>query len=86
MSKQVPNPPHPGKYIRDELKARDWTRFDLANKADLGYNEVCLIINQGYAVNAKRAIGTGKAFGTSPELWMNLQQAYDLWRAGYRDE
>ena len=30
------------------------------------------------------ALKLAKAFGTSPELWLNMQQEYDLWQARQR--
>ena len=33
-------------------------------------------------VSAEMALRLGKAFNTTPELWLNLQRNYDLWQAG----
>ncbi len=91
---QIPNPPHPGEYIRKELMERDWTQKHFAGLAKMSLTTVSEIINGRVRINVHRAIAIGKAFsckdcfglGTSPELWMNLQRDYDLWRAGYRKE
>lgn len=84
--KQVPNPDHPGWYLREELEERMWTKFHFADLTGMHHITVSWIIRGWAKINAKRAIAIGKAFGTGPEVWMKLQTAYDLWRAGYRSE
>ena len=39
------------------------------------------LVNEGGAVTPEMALRLSRAFGTSPQLWLNLQQAYDLWEA-----
>ncbi len=39
------------------------------------------VINGQHGVSPEMAIKLGKAFGTGPELWINLQSTYDLWHA-----
>lgn len=70
----------PGDYLRDELEARGWSQIDFAEiigKSPGLVNEIIV---------GKRSItpGTARAFaaalGTSPELWLNLESAYQLSR------
>jgi len=42
---------------------------------------VSKIVNERGAVSADMALRLSQAFGTTPELWLNLQQNYDLWHA-----
>ena len=39
------------------------------------------VIHGQHGVSPEMAIKLGKAFGTGPELWVNLQSTYDLWHA-----
>jgi len=39
------------------------------------------LINERGAVTPEMALRLARAFDTTPQLWLNLQQAYDLWRA-----
>jgi addiction module HigA family antidote len=39
------------------------------------------IINERGAITPDMALRLGRAFDTTPELWMNLQKSYDLWQA-----
>ena len=39
------------------------------------------VVNQRAGVSAELAIRLAAALGTSAEVWLNIQQAYDLWHA-----
>lgn len=65
----------PGEYIRDELDARGWTQADLAAIMERPLPTVNQIISGKKAITPETAIELGQAFGTSPELWMNLEWA-----------
>jgi HTH-type transcriptional regulator/antitoxin HigA len=43
------------------------------------------IINGRKRITAETALAIGAAFGTGPEVWINLQSAYDLYLAGEPD-
>ena len=42
------------------------------------------LVKEKSAVSAEMAIRLSKAFGSSPETWVGMQTAYDLWEAGKR--
>ena len=73
------NPPHPGLVLREYLG-------DLAVStaaAHLRVTRVTLsrVLNAKAGISAAMAIRLAAALGTTPELWMNMQSQYDLWRA-----
>ena len=72
---------HPGEYLRDELSARSWTQGDLAKIIDRPLGAVNEIINGKKRITAETAKAIGLALGTGPELWVNLQTAFDLFHA-----
>jgi antitoxin HigA-1 len=39
------------------------------------------VLAQRQSVTPEMALRLGKLFGNGPELWLNMQQAYDLWHA-----
>ena len=39
------------------------------------------VLNGKAGISAAIAIRLAAALGTTPELWMNMQSQYDLWRA-----
>ena len=44
------------------------------------------IINERGAITPDMALRLGRAFDTSPELWLNLQINYDLWLAEHESK
>jgi HTH-type transcriptional regulator / antitoxin HigA len=76
---------HPGEYIREELAARDWSQTDFAKITGRPLQAVNEIINGRKRITAETALAIGAAFGTGPEVWINLQSAYDLHMAGKPD-
>jgi HTH-type transcriptional regulator/antitoxin HigA len=68
----------PGEYIKDELEARKWTQETLAHILDRPLRTVNQIIAGTKAITAQTAQELAAAFGTTPELWMNLESAYRL--------
>jgi addiction module HigA family antidote len=68
----------PGEFIREELEARGKTQGDLARVLGRPLQTVNQIINGRKAVTPQTAIELAHAFGTSPELWLNLESAYRL--------
>lgn len=71
----------PGEYIKDELVARGWTQTDLARILDRPFPAVNEIIAAKRRITRDTAIGLGEAFGTGPEIWLNLESAYRLGQA-----
>lgn len=68
----------PGEFIRDELEARNWTQEDLATILGRPLRTVNQVIAGKKAVTPQTAKELAAAFGTSPELWLNLENAYRL--------
>jgi HTH-type transcriptional regulator/antitoxin HigA len=68
----------PGEFIRDELEARGWNQADLAFILGRPLQTVNEIIAGRKAITPETAKGLANAFGTSSELWMNLETAYRL--------
>ncbi len=71
----------PGDFVREELEARAWTQSDLAEILGRPLKTVSQIISGRKAVTPETAKGLADAFGTSAELWMNLESAYRLHRS-----
>lgn len=79
------NPPHPGLSVRhDCLESAGLSVTDAA--AILGVTRQALsnLINGKSGVSAEMSIRLSKAFGSTPEAWLRMQMAYDLWQAKKR--
>jgi HTH-type transcriptional regulator/antitoxin HigA len=73
--------PHPGFYIREELDAREWQQRDLAYILGVPEQAVNMIITGKRGVSPEMAKALGDAFDVNPDLFVNLQRAYDMSRA-----
>lgn len=76
------NPPHPGKILK-EIYLADYQLSVTAFALKLGISRTSAseLINGKNGISASMAIKLAKAFKTSAQYWMNLQQSYDLWKA-----
>lgn len=68
----------PGEYLRDELEARSWSVTDFAQIIGRPVQVVSEILNNRKEITAETATEIAAALGTSPEVWLNLQNAYRL--------
>lgn len=68
----------PGDYIRAELEARGWTQTDLAEILGISVTGVNEILNDRRGITAETARGLAEAFGTSAQVWLNLDSRYRL--------
>ena len=74
-------PIHPGEFLADELQEIEITAAELSRQLDVPPNRISQIIRGRRDITADTALRLGQFFGTGPELWMNLQKAYDLDKA-----
>lgn len=74
-------PIHPGEFLADELEEIEITATELSRQIDVPPNRISQIIRSRRDITADTALRLGQFFGTGPELWMNLQKAYDLDKA-----
>jgi HTH-type transcriptional regulator/antitoxin HigA len=75
----------PGDFIREELEERGWTQEDLAEILGRSLRMVNEIIMGKRGITPDTANALGAAFGTSPQLWMNLESTYRLSLVRNRD-
>ena len=71
----------PGEFLVDEIEEIGITATELARQIAVPPNRISQIIRGKRDLTADTALRLGQFFGTSPELWMNLQQSYDLDKA-----
>lgn len=75
-------PTHPGEILLEEfLKPTGMTQTTLAEKMGVPIQRVNTLINGKRGVTAETALLLAKIFETTPQFWMNLQTAWDLWDA-----
>lgn len=75
-------PVHPGEILQEEfLKPIGITQTKLAAHLGWAHAKVNEIINGKRGVSPEAALSLSDVFGTSPDVWLNLQKNYDLWKA-----
>ena len=74
-------PVHPGEILREELQTLDLSANALSKALDVPVNRITGILNGQRGVSADTALRLARYFGTTPQVWLNLQQTYDLRRA-----
>lgn len=76
------NPPHPGKILKElYIEPLNLTITEVAEGIGITRKSLSELINRKYGVSVEVATRLAKAFSTTPESWLNLQQQYDLWKA-----
>ena len=58
----------------------------MASTLGISRKTLSKIINERGAITPDMALRLGRAFDTTPELWMNLQKNYDLWLAEHESK
>lgn len=73
------NPPHPGAVLQEWLAEASVTQA----AAQLGVTRAYLsrVLHGHAGISADMALRLSDLLGTSPELWLGMQSAYDLWQA-----
>jgi addiction module HigA family antidote len=69
---------HPGEYLRSVLDGAGLSANAVALSLRVPANRVTEILNGRRAITADTAMRLGRYFGTSAQMWMNLQARYDL--------
>ena len=83
--KPMHTPPHPGEIVREEcLEPLGLTVTRAAQGLGVTRQALSDLVNGKAGVSVQMSLRLSKAFGSSPETWLGMQTAYDLWRAQER--
>lgn len=70
---------HPGEILKEEfLRPLELSGYAVAKGIGVPAQGVSDILLKKRGISADMAMRLGKFFGTTPEFWMNLQNAYEL--------
>lgn len=76
------NPPHPGEFITDiYLEPNGISGRELADKLSVAASTLSRVLKGSSRVTPEMALRLSKAIGRSPESWLAMQDAHDLWVA-----
>ena len=80
-------PIHPGEILFHEfMEPLELSQRALARSLGVPVTRISKIIAGQRGVTADTALRLGRYFGTSAEMWMNMQAGYDLRSARYESE
>lgn len=72
-------PVHPGEVLREDvLPALGRSKVEIAKLLGITRTTLYGILNGEQAVTSEMALRIAKLTDTSPKVWLNLQQEYDL--------
>ena len=74
-------PVHPGEILGEELDTIGLSANALAKALGVPVNRITMILNEQRGISADTALRLARYFGTTPQLWMNLQKTWELRRA-----
>src|SRR5437899_2202155 len=81
MTKQH-NPPHPGEFIKATyLDSLNISLRKAAIELDVAPSTFSRLIKGKADLSPEMALRLSKAFGRTPESWMQMQTNYQLWQA-----
>ena len=71
-------PVHPGEILRDELEELGLSANAMAQALDVPANRISAILKGQRGITADTALRLSRFFGTTPQVWLNLQKTYEL--------
>ena len=73
-------PTHPGEVLREDvLPTLDMTQTELARRLGVSRLSVSELLLEKRALSADMAIRIGRFTNSTPESWLRMQEAVDLW-------
>ncbi|OGU10270.1 MAG: addiction module antidote protein, HigA family [Geobacteraceae bacterium GWC2_58_44] len=79
MNKRDFPPIHPGEILREEfLIPLGVSQYRLAKEIHVPARRINEIVLEKRGISADTALRLGRYFGTTAQLWINLQSRYDL--------
>ena len=80
--KRSRRPTHPGELIREDLLPETGlTQTQLAQLIGVSRRTISELIHERRRITPDIALRLAKVFNSTPEMWLTMQQAVDLWEA-----
>jgi addiction module HigA family antidote len=81
-NRRTRKPTHPGELIREDLLPETGiSQTDLARLMGVSRRTISEVIDERRRLTPDIAFRLAKVFNSTPEMWLNMQQAVDLWEA-----
>ena len=69
---------HPGEFLKEMLEDLGTSQAEFARTVGVSSMRISHVVKGARPVTAELALLFGRAFGQSPQYWLNLQASYDL--------
>ncbi|OGT41167.1 MAG: addiction module antidote protein, HigA family [Gammaproteobacteria bacterium RIFCSPHIGHO2_12_FULL_37_34] len=74
-------PVHPGAILREDvLPSLNITQTELADRLGVSRRSISQILHEHRPLTPDMAIRLAHFLGNTPESWLNMQQALDVWK------
>jgi len=81
-NRRTRKPTHPGELIREDLLPETGiSQTDLARLMGISRRTISEVIHERRRLTPDIAFRLAKVFNSTSEMWLNMQQAVDLWEA-----
>jgi antitoxin HigA-1 len=78
-------PVHPGEVLREDVvKALGLSVSEAARRLGVSRQQLHRVLACTHPITTEMALRIGKFAGNGPQLWLRMQQAYDLWHTQNR--
>jgi addiction module HigA family antidote len=77
MTKRLP-PIHPGEHLKEFMDDYGLTMNQLAKALHVAPNRITAIVHGTRGITAETAMRLARYFGTSVQMWMNMQAHYEM--------
>lgn len=79
-------PTHPGAVLREDvLPSLKMSQTELAARLNVSRRTISQILHEQRPLTPDMAIRLAHFIGTTPESWLNMQQALDVWVLQHRN-
>ncbi len=80
-------PTHPGEILKKEfMEPLKISQSLLAKELNTTFRTINEIVNEKRNISPEMAVRLAKYFGTSEELWLNLQNQHDLFMVKFKKQ
>lgn len=76
------DPAHPGELLKEDyFEPLHLSITAVAKSLGVSRKTLSSLVNGRSGISPDMALRLSHAFNTTPQLWLNMQQQYDLWHA-----
>ena len=85
--KEIRPSTHPGIILKEEFaEPLSLTQARLSKDLNVGIKTLSELYNEKRGISSLMALKLSEYFGTTPQFWLNLQNAYDLHRTYQKEK